>query len=143
MEELYNTACKNVNAIDTNSVEHVSEQLNQQIEYARDFEQGKTIAASKLFEEMKDTFTEKVMKSSENGKTQVCLMTVSTSPLTQHLATHTTQYVPVEFETKTIKYSYLAIFWSDYWRKSFGPFNLNYKWNSNKTLLYVNVSWDM
>lgn len=142
MEELYNTACKNVNKIDINSVEHVSEQLNQQIEYARDFEQGKTTAAYKLIEKMKPILKEKVEKASLNGKTQVCLMTVSTSPLTAHLSTHTTQFIPVEFETKTINYSYLAIFWSDTWRKSFEPFVFNYKWNANKTLLYVNVSWN-
>lgn len=142
MENLYETACNATRNIDTNSVDYISKQLNQQIEYSRDFECGKKQAAQILFDSMFDAFKTKIENASENGKNHVCIMTVSTSPLTAHLATHIQQNVPVHFEDKVIKYSYLAIFWTDVWKKCLEPFVVSYKWNSNKTLLYVNLSWN-
>lgn len=143
MDNLFDVALQNMNSNDINSVAYISEQLNQQIEYAKDFEKGKINAAAALHAQMMESITEKVNNASKNGKGHVCIMTVSTSPLTAHLATHDKQYVPIEFSDKTIKYSYLAIFWTDRWRDLLKPFSVNYKWNANKTLLYVNISWSV
>lgn len=131
-------------------VDIIANHLNQQIDYSNEFERGKNIAAQQLFDKVLVMVKEKVNKACTNGNGQTCILCVSTSPLTQHLATFDKQYETVLLnptslsgtEELTLKYSMLAIFWSKKWKALFEPFQLNYKWNAKRTLLYVNLCWN-
>ena len=133
----------------TGDVDFIANHLNQQIDYSNEFERGKNIAAQQLYDNIIEMVKEKVNKASSNGKGQTCILCVSTSPLTQHLATFEKQYETVLLnptslagtEELTLNYSMLAIFWSEKWKELFEPFHLNYKWNAKRTLLYVNLCW--
>ena len=130
-------------------LDFIANHLNQQIDYSNEFERGKNVAAQQLFDNVIEVVKEKVNKACTNGKGQTCILCVSTSPLTQHLATFEKQYETVLLnptsltgtEELTLKYSMLAIFWSEKWKELFAPFQLNYKWNAKRTLLYVNLCW--
>lgn len=152
MEQFFKDTQAKQNSVMTqlNGVDFIAKHLNQQIDYSHEFERGKDIAAQQLFDNVIDMVKEKVDKASSNGKGQTCILTVSTSPLTQHLASFEKQYESVVLsptslqgtEELKLKYSFLAIFWSKRWKELFKPFQLNYKWNTKRTLLYVNLNWD-